>query len=265
MPPTETQVGDRDRLDEFVRSGRELLHSQDEASVVAHCFRTWDREVAQWLDEKYPSTGFSADWSSRGSPLPRNVVLPSATEHILLQVLIQRRLEWLSSLGTSRASLAAPPPPTEPDTDPRRVFIVHGRDEALKEAVARVLSRLDLDPIILHELPDQGRTIIEKLMDHSNVAAAIVLATGDDVGRLKTDPDDRACERPRQNVLLELGFFLGKLSRRRVFTIVGERVEFPSDYSGVLVIPYDAHGAWKFKLAAELSSSGITVDLNRLV
>ena len=42
------------------------------------------------------------------------------------------------------------------------VFIVHGHDNEMKEAVARVLAKLELTPIILHEQANQGNTLIEK-------------------------------------------------------------------------------------------------------
>lgn len=43
----------------------------------------------------------------------------------------------------------------------RKVFIVHGHDELMMNSVARFISKLDLEPIILHEQPNEGRTIIE--------------------------------------------------------------------------------------------------------
>lgn len=62
-----------------------------------------------------------------------------------------------------------------------KVFIVHGRDRTMKAEVARFLEKLELKPIILHEQPNKGRTIIEKFEDHSRVAYAIVLLIGDDI------------------------------------------------------------------------------------
>ena len=54
--------------------------------------------------------------------------------------------------------------PISDDSDKKRiqvafneVFIVHGRDDGPKQAVARFLERLELSPIILHEQPNQGR------------------------------------------------------------------------------------------------------------
>ena len=133
----------------------------------------------------------------------------------------------------------------------RDIFIVHGQDEAAKYEVARFIEQLALHPIILHEKPDKGRTIIEKFEDHSDVGFAVVLLTPDDIGYpegLHTD----AKPRPRQNVMLELGFFLGKLGRNRVCALQKGEIEIPTDYAGVLYKTMDAMGAWKFALAKEI-------------
>jgi len=45
----------------------------------------------------------------------------------------------------------------------RKVFVVHGRDEGAREAVARFLQKIGFEPIILHEQANQGRTVIEKV------------------------------------------------------------------------------------------------------
>jgi hypothetical protein len=49
-----------------------------------------------------------------------------------------------------------------------KIFIVHGHDEEMKQAVARTVEKIGLVPIILHEQPNKGRTIIEKFEDYSN-------------------------------------------------------------------------------------------------
>ena len=143
-----------------------------------------------------------------------------------------------------------------------RVFIVHGRDEAAKEAVARFVSRLRLDPIILHEQPNAGRTIIEKLEGHLDVDFAVVLLTPDDIGALATEPDETR-PRARQNVVLELGLFLGALGRNRVCALHKGDVELPSDYDGVIYVPMDDAGGWRLLLAREIKHSGMHIDLNQ--
>jgi len=148
-----------------------------------------------------------------------------------------------------------------------RVFIVHGHDEAMKQAVARTLERIGLEPIILHEKPSEGRTIIEKFTDYSNVSFAVVLLSPDDMAHPKDQPPKDAKLRARQNVIFELGFFIGKLGRNRVLVLYQEEKNFemPSDYSGVLYTPYDDSGRWQFDLIKELKACGYNVDANKLL
>lgn len=148
--------------------------------------------------------------------------------------------------------------------DTNKVFVVHGRDESAKQTVARFLEKLDLEPVILHEQASKGRTIIEKFEDHSDVGFAVVLLTPDDVGALKDSPDDLK-SRARQNVILELGFFLGKLGRQRVCPLVKGDMETPSDYDGVVYTKLDDAGAWKIKLVQELKVADFNVDANKVM
>jgi predicted nucleotide-binding protein len=146
------------------------------------------------------------------------------------------------------------------------IFLVHGHDEEMKQAVARTLSKLDLNPIILHEQPNQGKTIIEKFEKNSDVQFAIVLLSSDDMAFTKTTSPKDARPRPRQNVVLELGYFVGKLSRERVFALKRDgNLELPTDISGVVYTLYDAAGHWRFELVRELKAVGYPVDANALL
>src|SRR5690606_22859595 len=100
-----------------------------------------------------------------------------------------------------------------------KIFIVHGHDEEIKQAAARVLEKLGFDAIILHEQANKGRTVIEKFVDYSDVGFAVVLLTPDDIAYSKRVTPEDAKFRARQNVILELGYFLGKLGRERVFVL----------------------------------------------
>jgi len=107
-----------------------------------------------------------------------------------------------------------------------KIFIVHGHNEAMKQSVARVIEKLELEPIILHEKSNQGQTIIEKFMSNSNVGFAIILLSADDIGYSKKDGEKSAKERARQNVVFELGFFTAKLGRKRVIALVEKSETF---------------------------------------
>ncbi|MDP5273225.1 nucleotide-binding protein [Chengkuizengella axinellae] len=146
-----------------------------------------------------------------------------------------------------------------------KIFIVHGHDEEMKLNVARTVERLNLEAIILHEYPDRGRTVIEKLMDESaDVSFAIILLSPDDVGRAKDSQEDSY--RARQNVVLELGMFIGKLGRDRVLTLLKESDNFekPSDIAGVIYTKYDGSNGWMQTLVTELKACGFDIDANLL-
>ena len=121
-----------------------------------------------------------------------------------------------------------------------RPFIIHGHDEATKWAVKNYLQNiLKLpEPIILHEQPSLGRTLIEKFEYYAAYSQlAFVILTPDDRAIDANDNDDEK-RRARQNVILELGFFLGALGRTsgRVFLLYKGPLELPSDLSGVVYI-----------------------------
>jgi predicted nucleotide-binding protein len=145
-----------------------------------------------------------------------------------------------------------------------KVFLVHGHDDSARETTARFLERLKLEPIILHEQANEGRTIIEKVEHYSEVVFAVVLLTPDDVGGLNVQNPELK-PRARQNVILELGYFLGKLGRTRIAALLKDDVEKPSDYDGVVYISMDKAGAWKLQLARELKTAGLNIDLNDAV
>jgi len=129
--------------------------------------------------------------------------------------------------------------------------------------VARVLQNAGVQLTILHEVPNRGRTIIEKLEEEGAKAAyAVVLLTGDDEARLAGESDVSLRLQARQNVILELGYFLGKLGRERVCALYEPTVVLPSDYDGVLYVGLDTEG-WKGKLLGEIADVGLSVDWHR--
>lgn len=142
-----------------------------------------------------------------------------------------------------------------------KVFIIHGHDRAAQEMTARFLEKLKIEPVILHEQPNEGRTIIEKFEDYADVGFAVVLLTPDDTGASKrklVETKDRA----RQNVVFEFGYFVGKLERNRVCALVKGDIEKPSDLDGVVYIPLDERDGWKLQLVRELNAAGFAVDAN---
>lgn len=148
-------------------------------------------------------------------------------------------------------------------TNKNDVFIVHGHNEELKEKVSRTIEKLKLNPVILHEQSNKGQTIIEKFEKHSNVNFAVVLLTYDDLGNNKSDKNPN--KRARQNVILEMGYFIAKIGRENVMPLYEKDVELPSDISGILYTLIDENDNWKFKLVKELKEAGFKVDANDII
>jgi predicted nucleotide-binding protein len=104
-----------------------------------------------------------------------------------------------------------------------------------------------------------GRNIIEKLIEETDKANyAIALLSPDE--ELKD-----GSKRVRQNVILEIGYFLGKLGKSRVKLVKKGDTEIPSDLSGILYENYDEAGSWKIKLCKDLQAAGIFVDLEAVI
>lgn len=126
--------------------------------------------------------------------------------------------------------------------------------------VARFLERIDFQVIILHEQANRGRTVMEKVEAHGDVSFAVVLLTPDDEGGKKQEvPQPRA----RQNVILELGYFIGRLGRSDVCALVRGNLELPSDFAGVVYESMDRDG-WRNALARELEDAGFEIDWKKV-
>ena len=153
---------------------------------------------------------------------------------------------------------------TEKKVFSNKVFIVHGSNGELKEKVARIVESCDLKAIILHEQSNGGKTIIEKIENNSDVGFAFVLMTADDFG-YKKGHENEIKTRARQNVILELGYFMAKLGRERIFIVCDDKkMEIPSDISGIC-LGYMEDSDLKQNIAKELKSAGYEIDFNKVM
>ena len=149
-------------------------------------------------------------------------------------------------------------PVNQADSLPK-IFIVHGHDEAALNSIRiYVHKHTRVMPISLAEEPGQGKTIIEKFEAQGAEASyVIVLLTPDDVGH--TVAAQQAAETPnpraRQNVVLELGYFIGKIGRDKI-VVVDANVERPSDLEGLSYVEYPGAN-WKDDLRVELVAAGL--------
>lgn len=137
----------------------------------------------------------------------------------------------------------------------KKVFVVHGHDDAAKANLEALLRELGLEPIVLHRQPDEGNTVIEKFERHSDVPYAFILLTPDEIAYVRKEeilPDqDRKKEyRSRPNVIFEFGYFVGKLGRRNVCCL----------HTGDVALPSDLHGMVYKKFVTNVEEAGISIQ-----
>lgn len=145
----------------------------------------------------------------------------------------------------------------------KKIFIVHGRDIAMRDKVSSCLGKLKLEYAILESEHNGGTTVIEKFLRVAkDCHYAIVLFSADDIGKLESASDTSFKSRPRQNVILELGYFLSKVGRKNIIILheTDKDIEKPSDFDGIVYEAFDPYGAWKAKLVKELRIAGLFID-----
>jgi predicted nucleotide-binding protein len=281
----------RERITAQIEKGRQILnqerHSAADVASLIEEYRKWNdfnQELLRMLFSgnrrilgDYTNHGFGA--MSFGEPGPQEDLrfYSGLTRDAIAKLeSIEERLELIPEAPFLHAATAEPSPEALPGyravtraeaaSSTRRVFVVHGHDDRVKEAVARFVSQLSIEPIILHEKPNEGKTIIEKFEKHSRgVGFAVILLTPDDKGGTALSDPAKYQPRARQNVILELGYFIGALGRNKVCAIYSQGVELPSDINGVLYIPFDEADGWRLKLAREIKSAGLDVDMNKAI
>jgi predicted nucleotide-binding protein len=268
-PPEEPEVdpgaGIR-LLNGQIGKGRDLLASRP---LAKDAYSQWELLTRNYLEKAFgrgsPNVASVRDVGKYGG-FPGNAGEQWWENHRAESLTTQlTRLEGLVELLETELQLRGSSAITrpEPAATGHRLFLVHGHDQAVLQEVARFLERLDQDIIILREQPNKGRTIIEKFEDYSDVGFAVILLTSDDRGGSASATLEEQRPRARQNVILELGYFLGRLGRSRVCALYREGVEIPSDYSGVLYLKLDPEGGWRLQLAKELRAAGLPVDMNK--
>lgn len=273
----------KDKLAERIAIGKQLFDKPitniSELEQLKDDYRRWDDYNSEYLKQAFnipnseykysydtvnTSFGFFGEYDD--SPNARLKELKKDIKNKITQLeQLLEKADLLKSNVELAPQIKSTPITTETikASKSQNIFIVHGQNETVKMNVARTLEKLGLTPIILHEQANSGKTIIEKFETYSDVGFAVVLMTDDDEGKAKVEVDLK--KRARQNVILELGYFIGKLGRSRIVPLYSEGVELPSDLYGLVYIPIDKAETWKFYLVKELKEAGYDVDANKLL
>jgi predicted nucleotide-binding protein len=183
-----------------------------------------------------------------------------------------------SSLGLPASALPYPQNiPTSPQQslpDPRSIFVVYGRNSAIRRSMFDFLRAIGLSPIEWDDaiaMTGQGAPYTGYAIDtaFSNAHAALILITGDDLACLKPEfilDDDEDSERKptpqaRPNVIFEMGLAFGKKPDRTIIVEFG-KTRLISDTLGRNVIRFSDTSEFRHKLAGRLRTAGCAVNMD---
>jgi predicted nucleotide-binding protein len=236
-------------------------------------FEKWREETVAALRAVYDGDDVPFEFEAVTRTVERSsprFTFPYAKSHLDLGLRTLQNLAERLPLAVEPNALEARP--ERVDTAPReriasadspKVFIVHGREAGgFLDGVKSFVERVGLQPVILAEQANEGRTLIEKLEANAlDVGYAIALLTPEDSGYGPEDDPPPHPNRARQNVILELGYFMGRLGRERVAALQQGDLEVPTDILGIVYIQLGDDGAWKMKLVEELLAAGYDIDV----
>jgi len=132
------------------------------------------------------------------------------------------------------------------------IFIVHGHNDSVKDKVADFIYKLGIEPVILNKQINKGQTILEIFEEYSDIKAAIIILTNEDISNYNDDSEFE--KRARQNMIFEAGYFLGKLGKNNMIVIAEQGVILPSVLEGYAYFKMDQEDKWKTDIAKKLKS-----------
>ncbi len=160
----------------------------------------------------------------------------------------------------------------ETKSDPHIVFVVHGRNDTMRDALFAFLRSIGLKPLEWAQaVKNTGKAspYIGEILEtaFSAAQAIVVLMTPDDEARLRTDfqaPNDPSYEtrltpQARSNVLFEAGMAMGHNPDRTILIELGELRPF-SDVAGRHAIRLNNSAERRHELAQRLKTAGCSVE-----
>lgn len=263
----------------FVNEIRESLGTPDERSRLASEYQRFVRPLADSLGLKDPGeTNWHSERIVYNDPVERAIKHPD-------RVAFHYAVPYLDRLIGATQSAGDPTRPQTPlfagsletksasPSDPRKVFVVHGRDAKARDGLFTFLRSIGLRPVEWSEAVAATRRaspyigdILDKAFEIAQ--AVVVLMTPDDLARLQdhfhqvSDPphEKELSGQARPNVLFEAGMAMGRDPERTVLVEMGQLRPF-SDVGGRHVLRMDGSSQKRQDLAKRLESAGCPVDL----
>ncbi|MDO9577676.1 MAG: nucleotide-binding protein [Candidatus Cloacimonadales bacterium] len=249
-------------LEKQIKKGNGLLKDPVKTSVslkiAEKLYNHWNGENYDILKKIFQYTNIAQDYSistwSIGGILISDLKLTEKIEKLHSNI-----HDKIAKLESITAGLLLLDDEAKVKAESQKVFFVHGTDCDTSAGVLDFLNELGLEPIIIKDLALAGKTIIDEIQKRSEVKYAIGLLTPDNLGGTHANELNFRAD---QNVLLELGIFIGKLGRENVSTLFVEGVELPEDFHGYEYIEIDRSDEWKTSLIEELQAAGFELGIS---
>lgn len=140
----------------------------------------------------------------------------------------------------------------------KKALLIHGGDSKITEKVFRILRECHI-PDIFHHDQNKGDFLLRKYAKIINVDLAIVVLSSDTFVYGKDEKPGDAFMQADQDVILELGYWLGRLGRNKVFVLCKSQGRFrqPAKFFDIYYIPFGTHLNWEKELKAHLRKEGL--------
>lgn len=251
-----------DLIEEKIKFGEQLLKHRiqdiQQWKSEEKRYKAWNSENYEMLKAIFKNNKVARDYSFSGWSIQNILIsdLKLSEKTARLHKDIKHKLDNLSSIKLSLGIFKIRDDTGERDNR-KKIFFVHGTNCTTKTNVIAFIEELGLIPVILQDLKAGGKTLIDQIQKLSKIKCAIVLLTPDNVGGIQ--PDSLGF-RADQNVILELGVFVGLLGRENVCGLYDGNLQLPEDYHGFEYIKIDKTDQWKDQLAAELKNAYIEIQ-----
>jgi predicted nucleotide-binding protein len=241
------------KLDIMISEGLKMVHesiaSMEAMRSAQRKYHAWNSGVFQELKALFSHTDIAVEYAASPLKIGRIFFVDTSLSEIKAKHyrIVREKVEKLHSIKAS-LDLLALRTPSQCD-----IILLHSEPSSVADAVLTLLHDNLLKPIILKEYAHAGQTLIEQIQDDPRIRYAIAILTPD------LHPSVATLHRADQNLILELGIFIGKLGRENVSAVIAPNLDLPADFHDFQYIDFDTEEAWKTKLSSELRQAGYEV------
>ncbi|MCD6181743.1 MAG: nucleotide-binding protein [Candidatus Cloacimonetes bacterium] len=241
------------RLQEMIASGTEMLGETIE--TMGH-MRSAERKYHQWnstvyhaLTKMFNRREISREYAASPMKIGRVLFVDTTLEEIRAKHMriVREKVEKLQAIKASLDLLGLR------SLTKSTILLLHDDDSEASKEILTLLHKNYLQPIILKEYANAGKTIINEIESDPRIQYAIAVLSP------QATPQSPAPRMIDQNLILELGIFIGRLGRKRVSAIIEGDPLLPRDFHDFQYLTYSRKGEWIHKLCKELQECGYDV------